>query len=112
MGALNRTPGKWIVGIYETTDAFKQIPQHICICAAETMELIATCGPIGDEKSLIDAKLFSSAPEMYDALEAAKNYLDKLSFGYPGLLMDKIEAALAKADGGYNGIDAETQNQG
>lgn len=55
-------------GVYKTTDAFRSIEQHACVCF-DDLTLVAVTGQAEDEKSQKYAQLFASAPELLLALE-------------------------------------------
>ena len=66
-------------GVYETTDSFRAIEKHSCVCF-DDMGLVAVTGPAEDKEAQEYAELFAKAPEMAEhiaQLEAfAKKFLD------------------------------------
>lgn len=100
---MSFTPGPWEWGEYHTTGNFKMIEKHVCVCLPESRLLIAACGPAGDKASQDDARLIAAAPELLEALEAAKEELEILFPTGQGLntlkVWRKATLAIAKARG-------------
>lgn len=65
---MRHTKGPWSVGVYKTTENFRRITQHTCVCDPVTYALIAVCGPADDQQSQVDATLISTAPELLEAI--------------------------------------------
>jgi hypothetical protein len=92
------------VGVYETTETFKAIEKHSCVCF-DDMTLVAVTGPAEDKESQEYAELFAAAPELLEACEAAFSWLDNfgadspIEFGGEQELHDILHAAIAKAKG-------------
>lgn len=63
-------------GVYETTETFRSVPQHACVCRPD-LELVAVTGPAGDPESEAWAELFSHAPAMLRMLKRAWSVLDE-----------------------------------
>jgi hypothetical protein len=61
-------PDELAAGVYDTTDTFRSIGRHSCVCRRDTMELIAVTGHAHDAASQRDADLFAAAPGFYAAL--------------------------------------------
>jgi hypothetical protein len=60
-------------GVYETTETFRSIQQHSCVCFLDGT-LVAVTGPAEDRDSQKYAELFHAAPAMLKALEDVRQY--------------------------------------
>ena len=64
-------------GVYETTDAFRSIKQHSCVCF-DDMGLVAVTGPADDKDAQKYAELFAAAPDMLSALAGIQEYATEI----------------------------------
>lgn len=105
---MKHTPGPWAVGVYESTDAFRSIAQHACVCDPETLALIAVTGRADDRQSQVDADLIAAAPELLAACKSALTAMRQMRDGQPAAwaemvtpevatAWDSLKAAIAKA---------------
>lgn len=69
-------PRKLAAGVYETTEAFREIEQHSCVCYEDDLGLVATTGPAEDLESQQLADFFANAP----AMEIKLNKLESADF--------------------------------
>jgi hypothetical protein len=94
-------------GVYETTETFKSIKQHSCVCF-DDMSLVAVTGPAEDEESQKYAQLFAQAPALLRELDNAVTLLEAVRRGEtipPALLVNQIDRAhsfIRKANEGEN----------
>jgi hypothetical protein len=56
------------VGEYTTTEKFKSIERHTCVCKHDGA-LVAVTGPADDREAIEYAILFAAAPDLLEALE-------------------------------------------
>lgn len=98
---MTHTPGPWIFGVYETTEPFRKIERHACVCDPITMMVIATTGSADDEQSQMDAELIAAAPDLLEACEALVTYHDRGDSRDNRLTdyLNAARAAIAKARG-------------
>ncbi len=59
------------VGVYDTTDAFRAIGQHSCVCFADDMSLIAVTGRSNDPVAQRWSALIAAAPKLLECLRVA-----------------------------------------
>jgi len=99
------TPGKWSVGVYETTptmiERLLEKPQS-CVCLDEDGKpgmLIALCGDADDKQSQQDADLLAAAPDLLAGLEQAVKFFDDNGGDESYTWLSQMKAAIAKARG-------------
>lgn len=104
MSEAKHTPGPWEVGVYNTTDRFRNTTQHTCVFKPDDMGLLAVTGPYGDEQSKIDARLIAAAPELLAVAESNLKILKALydtpteSGVFSGIEYQVLEQAIADTE--------------
>ena len=102
-------------GVYKTTENFRKIEQHSCVCF-DDMALVAVTGPANDEESQRYAELFAAAPELLNMLELAIRYLEHpdilaitSKMAVPGeAINERINAVIAKATAAHGNSGSQS----
>lgn len=104
--ALTRTLA---YGVYNTTDHFRSIPQHSCVCFTDDLGLVAVTGPAGDPQSERYAEFFAAAPALLVASARLVAALDTINVadesGEMGTLdWDEIKKMNAERDDAHEAL--------
>lgn len=85
--------------VYDTTDSFREIEQHVAVCWPDDMTLVAVTGRAGDPMAEKYADLFAASPRTLAALEAlAGLFTNTVTWDdHPALI--EARAAIAQARG-------------
>lgn len=86
---------KLTTGLYQPTDEFRAIAEHVAVCRESDNGLVAVVGPYGDEASAWFARMFAAAPEL---LAACKTVLGCEAITCSEC-RDALTSAVARAEG-------------
>lgn len=83
------TDGPFEVRLYEPTDAFRSIAEHVAVTRPDG-GLIALAGPATDVQSLVDAHMFKATPALHAACQLALSLLGGISPSVDRALEDAL----------------------
>jgi hypothetical protein len=87
-------------GVYKTTDSFRSIKEHSCVCF-DDMTLVAVTGPADDKDSQKYAELFAASPDLLKALEDLVDYHSTDYDEIPEVKLARVAIAKAKGETAY-----------
>jgi hypothetical protein len=102
-------------GVYKTTESFKAIKEHSCVCF-DDMTLVAVTGPAEDKESQKYSELFAAAPDLLKALKSAVVEMreDLSAWGdcdhSVGICYCSLKNAISEAVAAISRVEGETVN--